>query len=483
MNIVEAVGDERLFKPFFRDLGTWGAWLTFLRALYGLPPAGESDLALFREATGREAWPGSASRESYIIAGRRSGKSTICALLACHLAFLCDWRPYLSKGEKGYIFLIAVNKNQAAILKNYIEGIIETQKMFRTAVRRRLAEEIELKGGVTLRVVPSSFRSVRGFTLLGCVLEELSFWRYEEAAEPDVEVVRALRPGLIDAPDSRLIGISSPFAKAGFLYEQYSKWHGKPGGPLVWRLPTERMNPTYSAGAIRAAYEDDPIAAASEFGAEWRPDISSFADPEVIDACVAPGRHGLDVLEGISYFAFIDPSGGREDSFTLAVAHFDAGAGRAVLDCAIERRPPFRPEDVVAEYAETLKRYRLTRAQADSYAGEWVPSAFRNFNITIERSPKTKSEIYGEFLPLLQNGRVELLDNRRLLMQLKSLDRRTRGGGRDAIDSFHGSDDVSNVVAGALCLASKGPQRPGRVYIGGVRVGSGKTTADGTPLL
>jgi hypothetical protein len=445
-----------------------------LKALFGL--SGEftplkspnEDLAIYHEATGLEAWPAGPFKESYVIAGRRSGKSTIAAVIAVYLALFYDWRKHLSPGERGYIFLIAVNKSQASILKNYIEALLNLQPSFKRMISKVLTEEIELTNQVTISIKPASFRTVRGFTLLAVILEELSFWRFEtESANPDVEIARALRPGLGSVPQSLLIGISSPFSKQGLIYEMFKRWHGVAGGPLIWRAPTSTMNPVFSKDVIARAFEDDPESAAAEYGAEFRTDLSSYVEPEAIEACVIPNRRGLAFIEGKKYHAFIDPSGGRDDSFTLAIAHRENDI--AVLDVALERLPPFRPEDVVDEFSKVLQDFKIFKVKADSYAGEWVTSSFETKGIDIINSDKSKSEIYRELLPLINNGSLELLDLSRLTSQAKNLDRRTRSGGRETIDVFHGHDDVINAAAGALVLAAgSGPMRRGRLtYSGG----------------
>jgi hypothetical protein len=120
----------------------------------------------------------------------------------------------------------------------------------------------------------------------------------------------------------------------------------------------------------------------------------------------------------------------------------------------------FRPA-VVREFAATLKGYRIGRVRGDRYAGEWPREAFRRRGVTYEPAEKTKSDIYLSLLPVLNSGRVELLDNQRLISQLCSLERRTARGGRDSIDHAPGAhDDVANAAAGALVLAStRGPMR------------------------
>ena len=64
-------------------------------------------------------------------------------------------------------------------------------------------------------------------------------------------------------------------------------------------------------------------------------------------------------------------------------------------------------------------------------------------------------------LPLINSGRVELLDHPRLVAQLCGLERRTAWGGRDSIDHGPGGhDDVANAVAGALVAVAEAPRLP-----------------------
>ena len=450
MNIIEVIESEKLFRPLFGNITTWGAWFSYLKALFALDSPTRHELATFKELSQTAEWPVQAYRESYVVAGRRSGKSTIVAVIAVFLALFRDWKAVLSKGETGYIFIIAVNKSQAGIIRDKVEALLDLQPAFRRMVRRVRQDEIELTNGITIAIKPASFRSSRGFTILCCILEELSFWRYEEAAIPDIEIVRALRPSVVRG--GLMIGISSPWAKSGFLYEQVMKYRGVRGGPLIWIAPTERMNPTYDKEKIAEAYAKDPVSASTEYGAEFRSDTSNYCDADVIDACVAHGRHQLAYRAGMEYVSFVDASGGRSDSFTMAIAHREKG--KVVLDVAVEKVPPFRPEDVIEEFSKTLRVYNLREAVSDRYAGELLVSPFRTQGIEIRNSERTKSELYLELLPLLLNGKVELLDNGRLVAQLKALDRKVRGGGKDQVDNFHGHDDLANSAAGASVLCA-----------------------------
>jgi hypothetical protein len=112
---------------------------------------------------------------------------------------------------------------------------------------------------------------------------------------------------------------------------------------LVWRTGTRDMNPTVPEHA-------------AEYLAEFRSDVDPFVACEVIEAATIPGRTGLPRVHGVQYVGFIDPSGGSADAFTLAVAHAEErhGVRVAVLDYLAERRSPFSPDAVVAEYADVL---------------------------------------------------------------------------------------------------------------------------------
>jgi hypothetical protein len=90
----------------------------------------------------------------------------------------------------------------------------------------------------------------------------------------------------------------------------------------------------------------------------------------------------------------------------------------------------------------------------DRYAGEWPREQFAKHGIAYMPSERTKSDIYRDVLPLLTSGRVELLDDARLIGQLGGLERRTARGGRDSIDHAPGGhDDVANSASGAIVVA------------------------------
>ena len=284
-------------------------------------------------------------------------------------------------------------------------------------------------------------------------MDELAFWLGEESSDPDTEIIAAIKPGMATIPGAMLLCASPPYARRGALWEAHRKHFGKDGDPvLIWQAPTRTMNSTVPQSVIDAAMENDPSSAQAEYYAQFRSDIEGFVAREAVEACVANGIYERGPLSGRRYAAFTDPSGGSNDSFTLAIAHRDDD--QLLLDCVREVRPPFSPEAVVAEFAQACKSYRVTKISGDRYAGEWPVEQFRKHGITYQASDKPKSALYIALLPLINSRKVELLDNTRLIAQFVGLERRTARSGRDSIDHAPGAhDDVCNAVAGALLAA------------------------------
>jgi hypothetical protein len=400
------------------------------------------------------------------VCGRRSGKSRILGLIAVYLATFIDWRPYLAPGERATVMVLAADRRQARTIMRYVEGVIDAVPMLRALVVSRAAEAIELANRVVIEIHTASFRAVRGYTVAAALLDECAFWRDETSSNPDIEILEALRPALATVPGAMLLGASSPYARRGVLWDQYRRHFGEDTSPvLVWKAPTQIMNPNVPSQLIRDALERDPARGASEWLADFRADLEAYVRREVVEAAVATGIYERPPVPGLRYVAFVDPSGGSQDSMTLAVAHRepevrstvtnatkdDKTDFRLVLDLVRERKPPLSPQAVVAEFASELERYGLRSISGDRYAGEWPREAFGRHGIRYMTADHAKSDIYRELLPLLNSSRVDLLDNARLVSQLCRLERRVGRTGRDIIDHPPGThDDVANAAAGAL---------------------------------
>jgi hypothetical protein len=147
---------------------------------------------------------------------------------------------------------------------------------------------------VVIEIHTASFRSVRGYTLAAVINDELCFWPTDEnAAEPDREIIAAQRPALTTIPGALMLNISSPYARRGAMFAAYEQHYGKDSSDvLFWKAPSRalpehealtEMNPDVDVRIVAAAYADDPIAAAAEWGANFRSDVEAMFSLEMVD--------------------------------------------------------------------------------------------------------------------------------------------------------------------------------------------------------
>ena len=324
-------------------------------------------------------------------------------------------------------------------------------------ITRRTRDTIELANEVDIVVATNDFRGIRGRSVLIAVLDECAFYRSEISSNPDVELYNAITPGMLTLKNSAmLIGISSAHKKAGLLYDRYRESYGHDDpDTLVIKATSLQLNPTLDAATIEAEIAADPDLKRAEYECVWREDISSFVSAEIVDASIIRGCSVVPPSTEISYFGFVDVSGGVKDSHAVAVAYKDE-SGNAVLVCARELKSD-NTEPVVAEFSMLLQTYGVKVAYADAYGAEWVRGAFARHGAELRKSPYSRSEIYLNFLPAMNAGTIKLLELPRLRQQVLALERKTiRGTGRDVVDHPKaGADDLANACCGSLVLCER----------------------------
>lgn len=450
LSIIDALNDPRLFQPFF-DGQSWNMWRAVLKAAHGLKLT-EQERKLFETVAEREP-PTSPVREQWYVCGRRAGKDSVTSAIATYHAAFFNQQHKLRPGERALVICLAVDREQAKIVLGMIKAYFELP-MLKPMVTRETRDGLELSNGVDITVATNDFRAVRGRSILCAILDEVAYFRSDESAAPDTEVYAALKPGLMTLRGT-LIGISSPYRRSGLLHQKWKQFYGKDDpNVLVIRAPSIVMNPTLDQGEIDAAIAEDPAKNSAKYLAEWRSDIAGLFTPEAIEDAIIPGRHELPPAQDVHYYAHVDPSGGANDSMTLAIAHREGDS--VVLDLVRERKPPFSPQDVVAEFVDVCRDYGIKSVRGDRYAAEWVREQFLLKGMGYKHSELSASELYLELVPLVNSGRAELLEHTKLIAQLGNLERRTSRSGKDTVDHQPGGhDDLANSVAGAIVHAAK----------------------------
>ncbi len=450
-DIDQALVDPRFLGAGLGDPASWSMWRMVMKAAFGIE-SNRDEARAFAAVAGDRAPPTKRVRELWCIIGRRAGKSRMAAAIAVYVALFEHRR--LAPGEVGYVLVLSPTMLQARIVFDYCLGFIEASPVLRQEIAATTASEIRLRNGVVIGVHPNSFRSIRGRTLVACVMDESAFWRDERSALPDVEAYRAVLFAL--APAGMIVGISTPYRRSGLLHQKYRDHYGVDGDDvLVVQGSSKSFNPTIADAAIAAQRSADPTGAVSELDAEFRADMSALLDDRDVDAAIDRDRPSeLPPQPGIKYVCFCDPSGGRHDHMTAAIGHKAGDDG--IVDAIRGFAPPFDPKFAVDQIASLCKQYGITEIVGDAFAAAWVETAFCAAGIKYRKADKTKSQIYLETLPLFARGQARLPDHPRLLRELRLLQRVTHAGGRESVDHLKSDhDDYSNSACGVLYYAAQ----------------------------
>ena len=444
-NIIEFIKDSQLIGG---DLSQHQE--TALRLPYGLPLT-KKQYGIAQAALDMVEIVRKVSREITYICGRRGGKSDrIAGNIGTFEAVCGGHEKYLAPGERGTILLVAQDMRAARVLFGYIKAKFENSPLLSQLLQDIRKSEIDLTNNLSISIFPCSFRAPRGFSVPVAILDELAFFRHEGAVI-DREVVNAIRPAQATFPNSKLIKISSPYSKSGELYKDFSTRHQRED-LLVFKAASWEMNPSIPQSFLDNEKERDPEMFDREYAANFSSSISNVFDREYVENCVVHDRHELPYISEFRYFAGVDPSGGGADEFALSICHRDG----PVIQDVIRGWRSKRPADVVEEAAKLLHSYNISTVVGDRYSGEWVRQAFMKAGIRYVVSSLTSSDALLELLPLINQGSIQLLDNRVQTNQLISLERRTSRTGKDSLGHPQGlHDDRVVTLALSAILAAK----------------------------
>jgi hypothetical protein len=441
---------------------SWDGWKALLLASVGEVLTDE-ERAHFTRLTGRAREPGNGAlcEIFLVVGGRRGGKSraltTLCAWLAIQ-----DWSEDLALGEKGRIMVIAPSIDQATNTMGYLRDIFRENALLASLIERETKDEIFLKNKIVFEVQAASAATSRGKTAICILADESAFLKSgDNAVNSDTDVFTALKPCL-GSTGGPLLMTSSPDGEDGLTYDLYRRFYGADGDPaiIVAKGSTKDFNPKFRDSVIDRAYEQDPTAAATEFGGEFRAPTTAYITRELIERCIERGVTGpRRRLPGIQYASYVDVSSGAgADSFTACVSHkvIDDDRHITVVDWVYEAKPPFDPLFVIADLCSKLQQWNITEVTGDQYGKPYI-SAFARCGVRYKLASLTTSEVFLHALPSWTSGSVLLYDglDDTVIRQLIGL-RRTYTNGREKIEhgKKNGHDDLAVAVCGGIWLTT-----------------------------
>ena len=278
ITLSQAITDPALFGGTFGAPSFW-TWRVIAKLIDGIPLTEQREIDLFEQCTGRSysRFNRRAVKRFIILAGRRAGKDRFeSAVAVWRAALCCDWRQHQSAGEGAVCLLLGADKKQAAILRRYCHGLLQTPLLARE-VTRSTGETTEFRNGASLEIATNDPRLVRGRSAIAVLGSECCYWKTDEYnAASDAEVVPAAVNSMAMCPDTDLLMLaSSVYRKVGYMYAQYKKLFGNDeADELCWFAPSIVMNPRLPASVIDRrwpATSRKPRPSSTTFGARTLP--------------------------------------------------------------------------------------------------------------------------------------------------------------------------------------------------------------------
>ena len=192
-----------------------------------------------------------------------------------------------------------------------------------------------------------------------------------------------------------------------------------------------------------------------EYLAEFTDSVNSWISPEYINQCIVRGRLELPPQEEINYVAALDAAT-RGADFAIAIVHKTVGDS-VVVDCVRTwtgtKNTPLSIEAVLFQIRHLLQTYNTNQVTGDQYYSDAICQQLLKLQIVYQRfnfTAQSRSGLFTNLKYYLGERKLELLDDPKLLGQLRSLRQEQRPGGHVDVRPSSGKDDSAVALALAL---------------------------------
>jgi hypothetical protein len=324
---------------------------------------------------------------------------------------------------------------------------------------------------VELVAADSGGAGLRSTWLAAALFDEADFHDDADAAVNLPEQVRAARTRLL--PGAQMWIPSSPWTDAGPFHDMFTEGFGKPhkNETIVFHSDSRSMNPTLDREMEAAERARDPENAAREYDAIPIPAGTArfFPDDAIAKSVNANRPLTLPPLPGVLHYSGAD-WGLTKNSSVQAIARPEGGKARLAF---VDELRPTKEESVspaltvprflkqgMAYGCRTVRgdhflaplrreeRDKFCKSLADDEARQRVPE-FEAF----DPNRDAQAALFTELRRRMQDGRVELPNDPRLLSQLKGATVAHMPGGATKVvlpKQGHAHGDVLMAVALAI---------------------------------
>lgn len=409
----------------------------------------------------REVIPGVELRELVLAIGRRSGKTTLAAIISAYetyrLLMKRDPQHYYGLPSANNIMItsVATDKDQAGLLYSEVSGHYRKCAYFApytanntmSYARFQTPADIDkygkysdnptmAKASLKIDFKSCVAKGLRGRGNIVIILDEIAHFT-DSGQSSAKEVYEAITPSIsaftpkdpedpltaIGPGEGRIISISSPLGRQGFFYHLYELGMRGTKNFLCIQAPTWEVNPTVPPDEFEKHYLKDPRTFKTEFGAEFSDRTRGWIDEaDDLIVCVDASMRPIDRAPpqrshwmGID-FALVG------DATAVAIGHVDEQA-RVVADLVTQIKAgegDFKSYtrldfDEVADWIKDLcRRFHVIEGMFDQWAGIVFEQALHKRGLKqLHSNPMTKQEIthmFRTFKDLMWDKRLVLYD-------------------------------------------------------------------------
>jgi hypothetical protein len=440
-----------------------------------------------------------------LIAGRRSGKTSIASIILAHrLIELSRRRRFpgvkLLRGQTVGAINVAADDRQARVL---FERTVANLHIAGLAPDKYPASgHLRVGRKVLYESLPTSAGAVRGRTAALCALDELAHFPGVEGPASAGRIFDALLPSVRTFGNlGQVIITTSPAGRQGKVWELYEA-RGRMDDLLVMQFATWEMHPFITREMLQPEFDLDPDMASCEYGAQFIAVDSAFLDVESVNACIRKESRDTPVNPHIPRRLHLDVAFTR-DRFALAIGHreeegkeegmeegkeesikkryngdksklgegFKSGnkwgckMGRVIIDevLALEPSPgsPLDPSDVESAVGALANKYKIHEVSFDQYCAPYLEKQLQRMGFRTRRldfTSSSKMSIYTNLRALIAGGMISLPDNPELIAEFTHLRRIIRPGGFSISAPTSGAvttDDMADATAALAFLLTE----------------------------
>lgn len=376
----------------------------------------------------------------------------------------------LPEGDRIQICSVATRTKQAEILYDEAKGHFNncdfydqymaknTMKFvqFQTPRDIRKTGRADEGGDQSVRVTfyPSSSTGIRGSANIVAIMDEAAF--FADNGDSSAEsVYEAIAPSVatfsprqddpnapIPESEGKIIMISSPSSKSGLFYDKYRSSKGSGAGSddiLMIQAPTWEVNPTISKTDFEKAYDKNPHAFQTEFGAQFSDKVKTWIEREDdLQVCINtdlrpkkkgrtrdPHYLGLDLAAKNDMTALVLTKPNNEKVQMVYHELWQAGKDWHKLNphlddpwldyCLHMKEKEVLSFDKMAEWVKEIsKKFYIDKGVFDQFEGISFEQTIHKMGLTqVEMEnfrPAQTSEIFRAFRTLMHHEKLELYD-------------------------------------------------------------------------